>query len=226
MNELSTLFQNNRKWSAQMTHMNGNFFTKLANQQTPKYLWIGCSDSRVPANELVGLLPGEVFVHRHVANMVIHTDFNCLSVIQYAVEVLKIKDIIVCGHYGCGGVHEAIENSSKGLINNWLRHLRDIKFTHESFFDTISDPEVRNDRLCELNIIKQVKNICRTTTAEMVWQAGLPLTVHGWIYNIHNGLLQDLDVSVNSSESIKPVTDRAVGQVYQRRDKIEVCPAA
>lgn len=203
-----------------MTLVNGDFFTNLANQQAPKYLWIGCSDSRVPANELVGLLPGEVFVHRNVANMVIHTDFNCLSVIQYAVEILNIKDIIVCGHYGCGGVHEAIENSSQGLINNWLRHLRDIKFAHEDYFDTISDADMRNDRLCELNIIEQVKNVCHTTTAEIAWEAGKSLTVHGWIYNISNGLLQDLDVSVNSMENTKSVTDKAVRQVYQRTDKI------
>lgn len=220
MGELKKLLKNNRDWSAEVTRKQGDFFTKLANQQKPKYLWIGCSDSRVPANELVGLMPGEVFVHRNVANLVIHTDFNCLSVIQYAVEVLNIKDIIICGHYGCGGVHEAIANSSQGLVNNWLRHLRDIKFSHQDYFDTIDDPDMVNDRLCELNIIRQVKNVCRTTTAEITWQAGKELTVHGWIYNISNGLLQDLDVSVDSLENIKSVTDRAVRQVYDRTEKI------
>ena len=222
MAELNELFKNNREWSAKVTREQGDFFSKLANQQAPKYLWIGCSDSRVPANELVGLLPGEVFVHRNVANMVIHTDFNCLSVIQYAVEVLNIQDIIVCGHYNCGGVHEALENSSRGLINNWLRHLRDVNFAHEDFLNAIPEPSVRNDRLCELNIIEQVKNVCRTTTAEKAWQKGKSLTVHGWIYNIGNGLLQDLDVSVPNVERIKPITDRAVRQVYERTDKIHM----
>ncbi|SCX98004.1 carbonate dehydratase [Desulfoluna spongiiphila] len=220
MGELKKLFKNNREWSAQVTREQGDFFKKLANQQSPDYLWIGCSDSRVPANELVGLLPGEVFVHRNVANMVIHTDFNGLSVIQYAVEVLNIKDIIVCGHYDCGGVKEALANSSRGLVNNWLRHLRDIQFTHGDFLDGISDPVARNDRLCELNIIEQVRNVCRTTTAEVAWQAGKPLTVHGWIYNIGNGLLQDLDVSVSSADSIRSVTETALRKVYARTERI------
>jgi len=220
MGKLKKLFNNNREWSAQVTREQGDFFTKLASQQSPSYLWIGCSDSRVPANELVGLMPGEVFVHRNVANLVIHTDFNGLSVIQYAVEVLNIKDIIVCGHYDCGGVHEALANSSRGLINNWLRHLRDIQFAHADFLDATSDPGARSDRLCELNIIEQVKNVCRTTTAEMAWQAGKSLTVHGWIYNIGNGLLQDLDVSVSGVDSIKSVTDQAFRQVYERTERI------
>ncbi|WP_300670566.1 carbonate dehydratase [Desulfoluna sp.] len=220
MGNLKKMFQNNRAWSAEMTRQQGDFFSKLSSQQSPNYLWIGCSDSRVPANELVGLLPGEVFVHRNVANMVIHTDFNCLSVIQYAVEVLQIKDIIVCGHYNCGGVHEALANSSQGLINNWLRHLRDVQFAHDDFLETVADTEARSDRLCELNIIEQVKNVCRTTTIEKGWEMGKPLTVHGWIYNIGNGLLQDLDVSVSSAESIKSITGRAIRQAYERTEKI------
>ncbi|VFQ44511.1 carbonate dehydratase [Desulfoluna butyratoxydans] len=220
MGELKKLFQNNRQWSAQVTCEQPDFFKKLADQQSPDYLWIGCSDSRVPANELVGLMPGEVFVHRNVANMVIHTDFNGLSVIQYAVEVLNIKDIIVCGHYDCGGVKEALANSSSGLVNNWLRHLRDIQFTHGDFLDAIADPKERSDRLCELNIIEQVRNVCRTTTAEQAWQEGKPLTVHGWIYNIGNGLLQDLDVSVSSADSIRPVTEAALKKVYGRTERI------
>lgn len=220
MGQLKKLFQNNRQWSAQVTRDQPDFFRKLADQQRPDYLWIGCSDSRVPANELVGLMPGQVFVHRNVANMVNHTDFNCLSVIQYAVEVLNIREIIVCGHYDCGGVKEALANTSQGLINNWLRHLRDVKFNHADFLGSLSDAERCSDRLCELNIIEQVKNVCRTTTAEDAWRVGKPLTVHGWIYNIGNGLLQDLDVSVSGAESIQSVTDRAYRQVYARTERI------
>lgn len=220
MGKLKTLFENNRQWSKEVQEKSPDFFTRLANQQTPKYLWIGCSDSRVPANELVGLMPGEVFVHRNVANQVIHTDFNCLSVIQYAIEALGIEEIIVCGHYGCGGVHEAMDNNCKGLVNNWLRHVRDIQYTHEAFLASVADPQERCDRLCELNTIEQVRNVCRTTPAINAWAEGKNLTIHGWIYNISNGLLQDLNVSVSSQSEIMPVTQEGIDEVYQRRDKV------
>lgn len=210
MTALDKLFENNKKWSSEMSQAHEGFFEKLASQQKPEYLWVGCSDSRVPANELIGLLPGEVFVHRNVANMVIHTDFNCLSVIQYAVEHLKVKHIIVCGHYGCGGVQAAIENSTEGFINNWLHHLRDIYNTHADTFDAIIDPTEKNDRLCEMNVIEQVKNVCRSTIVKDAWKKGQDLTVHGLIYNIGNGLLQDLDISVKCFENLKSTIRKGI----------------
>ncbi|MCG8472945.1 MAG: carbonate dehydratase [Desulfobacterales bacterium] len=219
MGNLNTLFENNKNWSQQIQLDDPQFFTRLANQQNPKYLWIGCSDSRVPANELVGLMPGEVFVHRNVANLVNHTDFNCLSVIQYAIEALKIEEIIVCGHYRCGGIHEAMENSCKGLVNNWLRHVQDIEFLHKSFLESVDDQTEKYDRLCELNIIEQVRNVCRTTPAGSAWDEEKSLTVHGWIYNLSNGLLHDLGVSVSGKEEIMPVTDRGIEAVYARKER-------
>ncbi len=213
MSKLDALLENNRNWASMMNREHAGFFEKLARQQKPEYLWIGCSDSRVPANELIGLLPGEVFVHRNVANMVIHTDFNCLSVIQYAVEVLKVKHVIVCGHYGCGGVHAAMENSTEGFINNWLHHLRDIKNTHSDFLEKIVDPAERFDRMCELNLVEQVRNVCRTTIVKEAWKRGQDLTVHGVIYNISNGLLQDLDISVDDFDKLNVIMENAVGKI-------------
>ena len=198
MKNLSLLFENNRKWASQISQTNPSFFSKLAQQQNPEFLWIGCSDSRVPANEIIGLLPGELFVHRNVANLVIHTDMNCLSVLQYAVEILKIKHVIVCGHYGCGGVKAALESEPHGLIDNWLRHIRDIHQRRGSDLLQFSTEEERINRLCELNVIEQVKNVGNTTIIQEAWQRNQKVTIHGWIYAISDGLLKDLDASISS----------------------------
>jgi carbonic anhydrase len=195
MSDLSELFRRNRAWADQMEATRPGFFAELAAQQAPQFLWIGCSDSRVPANEIVGLLPGELFVHRNVANLVVHTDFNCLSVVQYAVDALRVRHIIVCGHYGCGGVHAAFEDRELGLIDNWLRHIRDVATKHDAALRAIADRPARIDRLCELNVAEQVANLCRTTILRSAWQNGQSVTVHGWIYRIQDGLLQDLGIS-------------------------------
>jgi carbonic anhydrase len=207
---LKQLFDNNRAWSEAMTAHDPDFFTKLVTQQTPEYLWIGCSDSRVPANEIIGLLPGEVFVHRNVANVVVHTDLNCLSVIQYAVEVLKVKHIIVCGHYGCGGVRAAAESQVLGLIDNWLRHIKDVYQKHTTALDAMNNPQQRANRLVELNVIEQVKNVCHTTIVQQAWERGQALMVHGWVYDLHDGLLQDLHVGVTSPDEIDELYRMAV----------------
>jgi len=198
MKTLKPLFDNNRDWAEKIAKEQPGFFEQLSKQQSPEYLWIGCSDSRVPANEIVALPPGEVFVHRNIANVVVHTDLNCLSVIQYAVEVLKVRHIIVCGHYGCGGVKAAMESDSHGLIDNWLRHIRDVYRFHADELDTIDDTEARKDRLCELNVIEQVANVCNTTMVRRAWEAGQELMVHGWIYRLEDGLLRDLNVCVDT----------------------------
>ena len=201
MDSLNTLLENNRKWAERIECEKPGFFEQLSMQQTPEYLWIGCSDSRVPANEIVNLPPGEVFVHRNIANVVVHTDLNCLSVIQYAVEVLKVKHIIVCGHYGCGGIKAALDGQHHGLIDNWLRHIRDVYRFYADQLDTIANPQQRNDRLCELNVIEQVSNICNTTMVENAWDKGQELTVHGWIYHLENGLIKDLNVSTYAPQA-------------------------
>src|ERR1041384_6428392 len=190
------LFANNKAWAEQMTREDPEFFSRLSHQQAPEYLWIGCADSRVPANEIVGLLPGEIFVHRNVANVVVHTDLNCLSVVQYAVEVLRVKHVIVCGHYGCGGVRAATEDADHGLIDNWLRHISDVQRKHEVALGAIVDPEKRLERLCELNVIEQVFNVCQTTVVQSAWRRFQPLVVHGWIYDLHDGLLRDLKMTI------------------------------
>lgn len=209
MRSLSHLFQNNRNWANKMTAHDPQFFEKLAHQQTPLYLWIGCADSRVPANEIMGLPPGEVFVHRNVANLVIHSDLNCLSVIQYAVEVLKVEHIIVCGHYGCGGVKAAMQNKEFGLIDNWLRHLKDIFQKHEDSLYSLHD-EARFDRCCELNVIEQVYNVCHTTIVQNAWRRGQPLAVHSWIYGLEDGLLQDLGVCITHPDELHRLYRMAV----------------
>ena len=209
---LKHLFDNNRAWSASMTAHDPDFFRKLVTQQTPEYLWIGCSDSRVPANEIIGLLPGEVFVHRNVANIVVHTDLNCLSVIQYAVEVLKVKHIIVCGHYGCGGVRAAMRPDELGLIDNWLRHIRDIYQKHVAVLDAIPDDRERSNRLCELNVIEQVKNVSHTTIIQKAWERGQELAIHGWVYGLQDGLLQDLHVGITRREEIDELYRMAVSR--------------
>ena len=202
MRVLKHLFDNNRAWAEKMTNHNPRFFERLAAQQHPDYLWIGCADSRVPANEIIGLLPGEVFVHRNVANLVIHTDLNSLSVIQYAVDVLKIRHIIVCGHYGCGGVHASMQHEEFGLIDNWLRHLKDLFMKHDRELSSLPESE-RFDRFCELNVIEQVYNVCHTTIVQEAWGRGQELSVHGWIYGLQDGHLKDLDVCITNRDEIQ-----------------------
>jgi carbonic anhydrase len=199
------LFANNRRWAERMTAEDPEFFSKLARQQTPQYLWIGCSDSRVPANQIVGLLPGELFVHRNVANVVIHTDLNCLSVLQYAVDVLRVHHIMVTGHYGCGGVRAAMGNTELGLIDNWLRSIKDVYQVHRDALDAIDDEARRLDRLCELNVVQQVANVCHTTIVQNAWRRGAELSVHGFIYDIQDGLLRDLGFAVRAIDQIPPI---------------------
>ena len=199
MKDLKRLLDQNKAWAESITASDPEFFPNLAKQQSPTYLWIGCSDSRVPATQLVGMMPGEMFVHRNVANVVVHTDFNCLSVMQYAVDVLKVEHIIVCGHHGCGGVKAAMDNLQLGLINNWLRHVQDVLDEHEAELAAIDDEEKRLDRLCELNVIAQVLNVGSTTIVQNAWERGQELVVHGWIYDLQDGLLRDLGVSLPRS---------------------------
>lgn len=199
---MKNLLAKNKAWAANMRSQDPMFFKRLANQQSPKILWIGCSDSRVPASEIIGVMPGEVFVHRNIANMVIHTDLNCLSVIQYAIEILEIEDIVVCGHYGCGGVKAALESGSHGLIDNWLSHIKDIYRFHEKDVNALPDSHTRHTRMCELNVIEQVHNVCRTTMIQYAWKAGKKINVHGWIYDVSDGLIQDLSVTVNSMKQL------------------------
>jgi carbonic anhydrase len=203
MKKLPHLYDNNRTWAARTEKERPGFFRTLAQQQAPEYLWIGCADSRVPANEIVGLLPGELFVHRNVANVVVHTDMNCLSVLQYAVEILRVKHIIVCGHYGCGGVKAALEEGPHGLIDNWLGHIRDVYRRRSEELEKISDGARRVDRLCELNVIAQAANVGHTTIVQEAWRRGQALTIHGWIYGISNGLLKDLGACVSSREDLR-----------------------
>ena len=195
MRALPELFANNRRWAAEMVEREPAFFANLTAQQAPAYLWIGCSDSRVPANEIVDLLPGELFVHRNVANLVVHTDLNCLSVMQFAVDILKVRHIIVCGHYGCSGVGAALRGERIGLSDNWLRHVQDVRQKHEEKLSSVGEQRA-GDRLCELNVIEQVANVCQTTIARDAWERGQPLTVHGWVYGLKDGLLRDLHTSV------------------------------
>jgi len=197
MKDLKRLLDQNRAWAESIKASDPDFFQALAKQQSPKFLWIGCADSRVPANQLAGLMPGEMFVHRNVANVVDHTDFNCLSVMQYAVDVLKVEHIIVCGHHGCGGVKAALDNLQLGLIDNWLRHVQDVVHEHEDALAKIDDENERFERLCELNVIEQVLNVGRTTIVQSAWQRGQELTVHGWIYGLQDGLLRDLGCSLS-----------------------------
>ena len=202
MKKLPEIFANNRAWAADITHKQPGFFKRLAEQQNPKYLWIGCSDSRVPANEIMGLMPGEVFVHRNVANVVVHTDLNCLSVIQYAVDVLKVQHIIVCGHHGCGGVQSAWKGAQLGLIDNWLRHVQDVRELHAGEITAISDEYRQLEKLCELNVLEQAKHVCRTTIVQDAWVRGQSLTVHGWVYGLQDGLLHDLGFCVSRTEEV------------------------
>lgn len=205
MRVLKKLFDKNKQWATTIKESDPDFFTKLSKQQQPEYLWIGCSDSRVPANEIVNLLPGEIFVHRNIANMVIHTDLNSLSVIQYAVDVLKVKHIIVCGHYDCGGIKAAMDNQEHGLIDNWLRNIKDVYRLHREKVDTLTDAKERQNLMCELNVMEQVANVCHTTIVQNVWKSGRELTVHGWIYSLEDGILRDLDVCITSPDEISSI---------------------
>lgn len=199
MKTLEHLFKRNVAWARANTHKDPDYFSRLSIQQAPKYLWIGCSDSRVPANQIVNLPPGEVFVHRNIANVVVHTDLNCLSVVQFAVEVLKVEHIIVCGHYGCGGIKAALEDKDHGLIDHWLNHIKDVYRFNADELDGLEGHE-KLDRLCELNVMEQVTNLCNTHTVQHAWKNGAKFSVHGWIYNINNGILKDLDTGVSSPE--------------------------
>ena len=199
---LDQLFANNREWAEAMIAKDANFFKRLVSQQAPEYLWIGCSDSRVPANDIVNLLPGELFVHRNVANVVVHTDLNCLSVIQFAIDLLKVKHILVVGHYGCSGVHAALTDKRVGLADNWLRHVKDVHQKHERYLGEMIPSPKRQDRLCELNVIEQVVNVCETTIVQDAWSRGQDLTVHGWAYRLETGLVNDLGMSISSTEEM------------------------
>jgi carbonic anhydrase len=209
MRDLSHLFSNNREWAADMTRQDPDFFTRLSRQQAPPYLWIGCCDSRVPANQIVGLLPGEMFVHRNVANVVVHTDLNCLSAIQFAVEILRVGDIIVCGHYGCGGVLAALRDDKLGLIDNWLRYVQDVRSKHQAQLDALATDAHRQNRLCELNVIEQVVNVGQTTAVREAWARGQALAVHGWVYDVRDGLLRDLGITVAAEAELAPCSEAA-----------------
>ncbi len=202
MRTLKLLFDNNKAWAERIRQQDPEFFLKLSRQQTPAYLWIGCSDSRVPANEIVGLLPGELFVHRNVANLVVHTDLNCLSVMQFAVDILKVKHIIVCGHYGCSGVQAALRRSRIGLSDNWLRHVQDVREKHAKRLTAVTKESEASDRLCEFNVVEQVANVCQTTIARDAWERGQELQVHGWIYGLQDGHLRDLNFTVTSFDEV------------------------
>jgi carbonic anhydrase len=215
MRTLSRLFDNNRAWAQRISTRDPHFFETLSRQQSPRYLWIGCSDSRVPANEIVGLMPGELFVHRNVANVVVHTDLNCLAVLQYAVDVLRVEHVIVCGHYGCGGVQAAYRRDALGLIDNWLRHVQDVRDQHAAMIDA-ADAASAIDHLCELNVIEQARHVCQTTIVRDAWARGQTLSVHGWIYSLRDGLLRDLQVTIADPAEVDPFHARAVARLASR----------
>ena len=204
MPTLEQLLDNNRQWAAKVKLDDPRFFERLAAIQRPEYLWIGCSDSRVPANQIVDMAPGELFVHRNIANQVVHTDFNCLSVVQYAIEVLRVKQIIVCGHYGCGGIAAALGHDEYGVVDNWLRHIKDISFSHKNELDALQG-RAKTDRLCELNVIAQVQNLARTKAVQYAWDRGQSLSIHGWVYGLHDGLLKDLQVTTKGRDDVDDI---------------------
>jgi carbonic anhydrase len=218
MSDLADLLARNRAWADDITQRAPDFFSSLVAQQTPRYLWIGCSDSRVPANQITGLAPGDLFVHRNVSNLVVHTDLNCLSVLQYAVDVLQVSDVLVVGHYGCGGVKAAFTQVSLGLIDNWLRHIQDVRDRHEALLRADDDVETTVNRLCELNVIEQVRNVSLTTIVRDAWQRGHQLAVHGWIYGVGDGLLHDLGCTIAATDEVADVYARAVGLITSRVD--------
>ncbi len=216
MSSLKHLIESNRLWSEEVHRNSPDFFRRLVAQQNPRYLWIGCSDSRVPANEIVNLLPGELFVHRNVANVVVHTDLNCLSVLQYAVDVLRVEHVIVVGHYGCGGVRAAWQGKPLGLIDNWLRHVQDVAERHIAYLKALPDEATIVDRLCELNVIEQVNHVARTTIVRDAWQRGQPLTLHGWIYGLADGLVNDLGLEADSADRIDTDYIAALARVARK----------
>jgi carbonic anhydrase len=213
---LDNLFDNNRAWARDIEQRTPGFFSRLQQQQSPQYLWIGCSDSRVPANEICGLLPGEIFVHRNVANVVVHSDLNCLSVMEFAIDSLKVKHIIVVGHYGCGGVRAAMENLRIGIADNWLRHVQDVRNQHSQWLHSLPDHEMRLNALCELNVLEQSLNVCHTTVVQDAWARGQEVMVHGWVYGLHNGLINDLRMSVANADALAEAYEQAVAKLRQR----------
>jgi carbonic anhydrase len=221
--ELTELFDKNRDWARKTEEREAGFFTRLLQQQKPEYLWIGCADSRVPANELVGLLPGELFVHRNVANLLVHSDLNALSVIQYAVDALGVKHIIVVGHSNCGGIRAAMTNQRAGLVDNWLRHVQDVRDAHEDFLASLPEAD-RVDALVELNVLEQARNVCRTTVVADAWLRGQSVVVHGWVYGLHNGLLQDMCITAASSDEVTPAYARALDALRHRWTTRQVAP--
>ena len=210
---LKHLIDNNRMWSERTKAIEPHFFEELAQQQTPDYMWIGCADSRVPANELIGVLPGEVFVHRNVANLIVHSDLNCLSAMQFAVDVLQVKHLIVCGHYGCGGVKSVLDNQRIGLADNWLRHIHDIKIKYAARLNQVEDPVSKHDRLCELNVIEQVLNASHSTVVQDAWLRGQPSTIHSWVYNLKDGLIKPLGLEVNSIDELVAQYEQVLGKM-------------
>ena len=210
MSDLKHLFEKNREWSGKLREDDPEFFQRLSRLQAPEYLWIGCSDSRVPANQIAGLLPGEVFVHRNIANQVVHSDLNCLSVLQYGVDALRVKHVLVVGHYGCGGVKAAHGNLRLGLVDNWLRHIQDVKQKHAARLAAISDEKQVIDRLCELNVVEQVLNVCQTTVVQEAWNRGQALTIHGWIFGLTDGLVRDLEISIDAPGKLAAAYERAL----------------
>jgi len=216
MNRLEKLFEKNREWAAAIVKEQPDFFEQLSQQQAPEYLWIGCSDARVPASEILGLMPGDLFVHRNVANVVVHTDFNCLSVIQFAVEVLKVKHVIVCGHYGCGGVKAVVCNEKHGLIDNWLMHVKDVQEKHQDFLSQLEDKNKQHNYMCELNVIEQMVNVCKTYSIVNAWASEHPLSVHGWIYGLNDGLLRNLAECFSSPDEINPHYQEAIADIRKR----------
>ncbi len=219
MRRLSQLFENNKAWANRIRQQDPEFFQKLSLQQSPAYLWIGCSDSRVPANQIVDLLPGELFVHRNVANLVVHTDLNCLTVMQFAVDILKVRHIIVCGHYGCSGVRAAVRRERIGLSDNWLRNVQDVREKHAARLGSTRNEEQLLSRLCELNVIEQVANVCLSTITREAWDRNQPLAVHGWIYGLENGLLKDLNFNVSHFSEIEKAYTEAVDSVFEQVDR-------
>ncbi len=216
MTDFDNLLQSNRDWAEQVKRDDPGFFQRLSQQQAPKYLWIGCSDSRVPANQIMGLAPGEVFVHRNIANVMVHTDLNCMSVIQFAVDVLKVEHILVVGHYGCGGVDAALHGTRVGLADNWIRHVGDVAQKHAALLEA-ADDAVRGDRLCELNAIEQAENVCLTTVVGDAWARGQSLSVHGWVYSLHDGRVRQLGMDVDSAETREPAYRNALARLIQAR---------
>ena len=224
--QLTELFESNRRWAAQTEARSPGFFTSLLKQQAPQYLWIGCADSRVPANEILGLLPGDVFVHRNVANIVVHSDLNALSVMQFAIDLLQVRHIMVVGHYGCGGVTAAARGRRIGLADNWLRHVQDVRNKHRTFLDGMENEELRINALCELNVLEQALNVCETTIVQDAWERGQGVVVHGWVYGLHDGLLNDLKITVSHPGELAAAYGLALGALRSRYDAIRKggCP--